>query len=880
MASVVITEQPQNTTITVGSNAVFSVSVSVNSPFGGYSTKYQWYRNNVPITDTRILTYGPVELLDNGYKFKCTITVENFEPVTSNEVLLTVIEANITPETPKEPEPSNLPSVDYSYTSLYQVQTNGINGFYNNYKDVTGPNQISLRTLTEDSLTKFRFWIPPNITLVDLSSHKDQGDINETPYLFVARLDTPPTSTPDLSKSTNTGFTLEQLKNECFGTEDAGYIFYLNSNTTIGITETGHWLYINLQKGSLNFKDTQSMLFVNYDNFKEWFDSTTWDTYGDPVNEAEDDSGGEEDSGEAEDDSGTRPTFPPCTSVMPPASVLANEFFNLQDLDGNGLIYGYDFKITDDNHIPPWKPILLITLEDSPYWKSPTTEKEWLTFLEEMGYPGGGGGGGGTSGNYKIEKLAEINDYLWQLSAVNGKLYSGSYNDSGIQCYYSASSPYSSFTKTTVSGSEEHESTRTYNLNGTLYVTTEGLQGTSVSSSDTGGALVLPNGTKTTGFDRQFSLSATYFNGSYLIGWCKRNADNASMSEGTYIYSCPPSGGKTLKKYIPEVMAFCMEVYNNKLYLIGCKKDSFYRDTTNAGILVEVDSSFNYKVIQQPSSFGIGSWITVFDNKLFCMYTKNSGVYSYDGTNFKSELDLGSSFNIGGACVANNTLILPISGSGTAEVRARKSDEDGGTWSTIISNSNLTAIGGQPTSTTLGASGYCTTIEDSAYICYVLNDQRTGPSAIYKLSGDGSSSSEIDLSQVVWLDEDVSEWEETSVLSSVSISGNYISMPFDKTNTWPTEVLNSTENDVNANPWVFIYQDNKWYASTWEWFRKGSYTKESSCVDGNHMKKESVFSLSWKPTSGVSYGFMVSALARLDNRTVSERSNVVMFTWP
>ena len=62
------------------------------------------------------------------------------------------------------------------------------------------------------------------------------------------------------------------------------------------------------------------------------------------------------------------------------AEKLVSEFYNNEDLDGNGLIYGYDFKITDDSK----KPAVLNILEKSPYWINPTTEKTWDDFTSSI----------------------------------------------------------------------------------------------------------------------------------------------------------------------------------------------------------------------------------------------------------------------------------------------------------------------------------------------------------------------------------------------------------------------------------------------------------------------------------------------------------------
>jgi hypothetical protein len=67
-------------------------------------------------------------------------------------------------------------------------------------------------------------------------------------------------------------------------------------------------------------------------------------------------------------------------SKIPKATLLASEFYNNQDLDANGKIYGYDFKIKDDDSKPSKKPIILCIVEKSPYWTNPTTEISWEEF--------------------------------------------------------------------------------------------------------------------------------------------------------------------------------------------------------------------------------------------------------------------------------------------------------------------------------------------------------------------------------------------------------------------------------------------------------------------------------------------------------------------
>lgn len=135
---------------------------------------------------------------------------------------------------------------------------------------------------------------------------------------------------------------------------------------------------------------------------------------------------------------------------------------------------------------------------------------------------------------------------------------------------------------------------------------------------------------------------------------------------------------------------------------------------------------------------------------------------------------------------------------------------------------------------------------------------------------------EIPVSDIVWLDTDVSDWEITSELS-VRLSGSLIVYDQDGTSKWPAGYV--IGGYLSGNPWVFIYQNGVWYGTTHEWMRPNQTAKNKSSVDGGHMKKLNYFSSSWKPTVGVEYGFMVSGLARSNVRNVEERTQIVLMTW-
>lgn len=113
-------------------------------------------------------------------------------------------------------------------------------------------------------------------------------------------------------------------------------------------------------------------------------------------------------------------------------------------------------------------------------------------------------------------------------------------------------------------------------------------------------------------------------------------------------------------------------------------------------------------------------------------------------------------------------------------------------------------------------------------------------------------------------------------MPSVTFNGGQICLNYDKTNVWPG--VQHVGHNVNANPWIFIWQDNQWYAATWEWMKVGQTCKNKSAVAGDHIKQNPLWD--FQPVSGTTYYFMVSGLARDAVTNVSERTNVVEVVWP
>ena len=129
---------------------------------------------------------------------------------------------------------------------------------------------------------------------------------------------------------------------------------------------------------------------------------------------------------------------------------------------------------------------------------------------------------------------------------------------------------------------------------------------------------------------------------------------------------------------------------------------------------------------------------------------------------------------------------------------------------------------------------------------------------------------------MVWLYPSVEDWKVTANLKSVSFSGQFIVLDYDKANVWPAHDFGDMK--LNANPWVIVNKGGTYYAATWEWMREGQTSKFASAVNGDHIKRRELDG--WAPEPGEEYQFFLSGLIRGPQRTVSERSNVVKITWP
>jgi len=569
------------------------------------------------------------------------------------------------------------------------------------------------------------------------------------------------------------------------------------------------------------------------------------------------------------------PEWPPCNSVVPPASVLASEFYNLQDLNGDGKIYGYDFKITDDTHVPPWKPIVLILLENSPYWANPTEEQDWLSYLESAGYTSTSSGSSssssvgssvGSSGGYKLSYVTSIKqnaDMLWHLATDGKKLYAGSYtltSDSSKkpQYYYESSSPFTSWSEKSVGGVNNYESSRPYYF-GQLYVILEGYGLGKPNSVSMGGYWVM------CGVNANKPIFARY-----------------AKDTGAFTYD---SSGTKINSSGADLWPFTATVFNGSIYMLGSVKEKY---RTGPGSIVKYDLNGKYIKTLSGSSFGTITCSCVFNNKLyFGAGTSGASIgYIDNSDNVTKDQSVSGMGMFGDMKVFDNCLFASVFPNIDSAPRPQlmKCDSSG-TWSIVFSQSDFTSaksFSGSSYSLT-GWNGELTVVDNKLYMLVADTSGKVGPTYLFLIEGDGTSSSEssgsdeIDLSKVNWLSANVSSWKVTTNLNSVSTTTSNITLSYDDVN-WASKDEGGTQ--VNANCWVFIPTSNGWDAATWEFLKPNQEVKDKNAVAGDHIKISPYDASSgWKPTVGLEYGFMISGLCRAGLTNVSERSNIKLFKW-
>ena len=183
-------------------------------------------------------------------------------------------------------------SPEAKYKSLHQIPRGKKIGFRDQNTVAVTSGSASFRTMMQASnrngnFSYFKLYFPPGTTEVSFLGHVDQSETS-IPNLFcyVARMNQPPSTErvpKNISALPNDGFSLKQLqKGDCWGTNSAGYIFFVPSSGGLSVAKGG-WLYVHLIPIQGNVLDIQSRIKVDVVPYLRWYKTASWDSRGDPV---------------------------------------------------------------------------------------------------------------------------------------------------------------------------------------------------------------------------------------------------------------------------------------------------------------------------------------------------------------------------------------------------------------------------------------------------------------------------------------------------------------------------------------------------------------------------------------------------------------------
>src|SRR3989344_2384426 len=138
---------------------------------------------------------------------------------------------------------------------------------------------------------------------------------------------------------------------------------------------------------------------------------------------------------------------------------------------------------------------------------------------------------------------------------------------------------------------------------------------------------------------------------------------------------------------------------------------------------------------------------------------------------------------------------------------------------------------------------------------------------------------DISPASINWLHTNVGGWSVTSTITKVDITSDTICIYHTKAGQWPPSQFDTIQ--IEGNPWIFAKINGQWHGATWDWLRVGQQCKGMTAIEiGKDQIRIPPLDSSWVPQQGDQIGFMMSARARDDVRTVTERSDIVVVTWP
>lgn len=133
-----------------------------------------------------------------------------------------------------------------------------------------------------------------------------------------------------------------------------------------------------------------------------------------------------------------------------------------------------------------------------------------------------------------------------------------------------------------------------------------------------------------------------------------------------------------------------------------------------------------------------------------------------------------------------------------------------------------------------------------------------------------------DLSDVEFIEAgQVKSWPVTGSFTTMSVSGDFLVMPYSTADSWPRITINGTS--VVSNVWGIVKRDGRWKAGTWDWMRPGQISKPKKAFGGCCHFRGGIGNFS--PRNGEVFGFFFSGTARSGVVNTAQRTNFVVYEW-
>jgi hypothetical protein len=166
-------------------------------------------------------------------------------------------------------------------------------------------------------------------------------------------------------------------------------------------------------------------------------------------------------------------------------------------------------------------------------------------------------------------------------------------------------------------------------------------------------------------------------------------------------------------------------------------------------------------------------------------------------------------------------------------------------------------------------------------------NEETRHSVRVEVQGFGPLDDQIDPALITWLSPattNISNWAVTSEVKSVSVNGSLVCIDHTKAGVWPLVSIDGNAPNIEGNILIVANINGQWYGGGFDWMGGGRICKaEEPTLYGADQIRVHPLDGSWPgPRSGDVVGLLISAPSsnRIPVRSVLERTNIVLFTWP